>query len=497
MLNKLFILTLPLIISNPLMASPPCEFPTEADLIAALERININTSARTIDDVIIDFLDGVENPDALKLFFEQKLGLQLNGQPLNPYLLSDFYAITKMIDIDNIDTLISRLKNISNLTNEDYLRLSIYMAKIDPEIVDSHLFQNISFYSVDNSVVERYPFLKDKPFQNTIWDYVSIKGGYDRRPEIVFNPNDVTEKDLLYAISDAINESAINSSLKRKFSDSEEFHNAWQLDVDSGAITDPNFLSEDNLELVFKELFYLVNKASPDTSWKNLFLAYEKILKKEIASSKPQSKINFHGVPNYEDLAYNKMDVENPVHKEWLEEQGFLDESGKIDQEFLNDEGNAFPNFEDTIPPSLTPPSHIEMKSLVKKSMEGNPDYQDTEVILWRGTSGDKAEAIAKNKTAGGDINNGQEVPRPSKEDANIQVSIGGHIPEYSDSLQTVDQFSKGHYAVAIRIKLKYLRPGSASEQGWVAYKNAPVKVELIVDRTNGLPESPNTGNGS
>ncbi|WP_039557806.1 DUF4765 family protein, partial [Vibrio vulnificus] len=188
-------------------------------------------------------------------------------------------------------------------------------------------------------------------------------------------------------------------------------------DVDSGAITDPNLLSEDNLELVFKELFYLVNKASPDTSWKNLFLAYEKILKKEIASSKPQSKINFHGVPNYADLAYNKMDVENPVHKEWLEEQGFLDESGKIDQEFLNDEGNAFPNFEDTIPPSLTPPSHIEMKSLVKKSMEGNPDYQDTEVILWRGTSGDKAEAIAKNKTAGGDINNGQEVPRPSKED--------------------------------------------------------------------------------
>ncbi|HEJ7043058.1 TPA: DUF4765 family protein [Serratia liquefaciens] len=111
----------------------------------------------------------------------------------------------------------------------------------------------------------------------------------------------------------------------------------------------------------------------------------------------------------------------------------------------------------------------------------------DKEYILYRGTSSTGVVNMLSNQSAGDkvDIN----TPPPLESERKKQVSKGGFIPEFSTDISTFDGFSRGRYGVVVKIKQRYLAPGSHSESGFVVNRKAPIKILEVYDRTYGKPE--------
>ncbi|TFZ48691.1 DUF4765 family protein [Serratia proteamaculans] len=111
----------------------------------------------------------------------------------------------------------------------------------------------------------------------------------------------------------------------------------------------------------------------------------------------------------------------------------------------------------------------------------------DKEYILYRGTSSAAVVNMLSNQSAGdkADIN----TPSPLESERKKQVSKGGFIPEFSTDISTFDGFSRGRYGVVVKIKQRYLAPGSHSESGLVVNRSAPIKILEVYDRTYGKPE--------
>ncbi|NHB91617.1 DUF4765 family protein [Photorhabdus cinerea] len=108
--------------------------------------------------------------------------------------------------------------------------------------------------------------------------------------------------------------------------------------------------------------------------------------------------------------------------------------------------------------------------------------------ILYRGVSSKTAFDMYKNSSAGGEPAN-INAPPPTIENARQQVGKGAYLPEFSVDESVFDRFSRNRYGVVVEIKSKYLSPGSESESGFVANKNAPIKILKIYDRTFEKPE--------
>ncbi|MCC8458566.1 MULTISPECIES: DUF4765 family protein [Photorhabdus] len=108
--------------------------------------------------------------------------------------------------------------------------------------------------------------------------------------------------------------------------------------------------------------------------------------------------------------------------------------------------------------------------------------------ILYRGVSSNTAFNMHKNNSAGGEPAN-INTPPPTIENARQQVGKGAYLPEFSVDESVFDRFSRNRYGVVVKIKSKYLSPGSESESGFVANKNAPIEILKIYDRTFGKPE--------
>ncbi|OWY63823.1 hypothetical protein B7486_50785 [cyanobacterium TDX16] len=162
------------------------------------------------------------------------------------------------------------------------------------------------------------------------------------------------------------------------------------------------------------------------------------------------------------------------------------DESGQIDEDYFDKPGDQYTviddNFDDEYKSRLTQPtSESTVKSEVQKQ-------SDTEVVLWRGTSTQRALAIESNSSAGGIAVNSQ-VTAPGRSDAQNQVARGGTFPEYTTDTGVASSFSFRRALVVISIQAKYLTRGSSSESGWIADSAAPIDVLQIVNRTLGLKE--------
>lgn len=210
------------------------------------------------------------------------------------------------------------------------------------------------------------------------------------------------------------------------------------------------------------------------------------------------ASINYHGIENGVDRQYNQLDPTNPTDWKLLDDEGFIT-NGVIDEAFMEEEGDGAPKIEQTIPARLAQTADKTVNDLVRRAKGGITTAADTEVTLWRGTTGVKAELIAKNRTAGGGDFIGEDVGAPTKKEAALQAQHGNLFPEYSTDPSVTDRFSREHYAVVIKIKARYLTRGSGNnhESGWIAYENAPVIVEYILDRTYGRPENIHTINAS
>ncbi|MFK2823728.1 DUF4765 family protein [Arcobacter sp. YIC-80] len=206
--------------------------------------------------------------------------------------------------------------------------------------------------------------------------------------------------------------------------------------------------------------------------------------------------INYHGVENGLGKTYSQLNPENPSDFQILNKAGFI-ENGVIDQDFMEEEGGEGIDIEESIPLKFKQTSEDIVSELVSKAKAGDVAAGEKEVIIWRGTTGFSSELIARNKTAGGGNSFQGEVGSPTENEARLQVALGGKLPEYSTNPSVTDRFSRGHFAVVIKIKARYLTRGSVSESGWVVYKNAPVSVEYILDRTSGMPETISHINGS
>ncbi|EJA1803474.1 DUF4765 family protein, partial [Salmonella enterica subsp. enterica serovar Give] len=140
----------------------------------------------------------------------------------------------------------------------------------------------------------------------------------------------------------------------------------------------------------------------------------------------------------------------------------------------------------------LYPTSEENVQSIYKKYQSGDAAAGETEVVLCRGTIGPQAENIVSFKTAGGIEGGDVEVLPVSAEIAKEQVRSGRIVPEYTTDLSVADRFSREHYLIIVRVKVKYLTRGSVSESGWVMPKKTPVDPVGIIDRTYGKAE--NTG---
>ncbi|EHN7381116.1 DUF4765 family protein, partial [Salmonella enterica] len=134
----------------------------------------------------------------------------------------------------------------------------------------------------------------------------------------------------------------------------------------------------------------------------------------------------------------------------------------------------------------LYPTSEENVQSIYKKYQSGDAAAGETEVVLCRGTIGPQAENIVSFKTAGGIEGGDVEVLPVSAEIAKEQVRSGRIVPEYTTDLSVADRFSREHYLIIVRVKVKYLTRGSVSESGWVMPKNTPVDPVGIIDRTYG-----------
>ncbi|SQJ13023.1 T3SS secreted effector EspN-like protein [Salmonella enterica subsp. enterica serovar Poona] len=119
----------------------------------------------------------------------------------------------------------------------------------------------------------------------------------------------------------------------------------------------------------------------------------------------------------------------------------------------------------------LYPTSEENVQSIYKKYQSGDAAAGETEVVLCRGTIGPQAENIVSFKTAGGIEGGDVEVLPVSAEIAKEQVRSGRIVPEYTTDLSVADRFSREHYLIIVRVKVKYLTRGSVSESGWVMPK--------------------------
>ncbi|EBL7478389.1 DUF4765 family protein [Salmonella enterica] len=145
----------------------------------------------------------------------------------------------------------------------------------------------------------------------------------------------------------------------------------------------------------------------------------------------------------------------------------------------------------------LYPTSEENVQSIYKKYQSGDAAAGETEVVLCRGTIGPQAENIVSFKTAGGIGGGDVEVLPVSAEIAKEQVRSGRIVPEYTTDLSVADRFSREHYLIIVRVKVKYLTRGSVSESGWVMPKNTPVDPVGIIDRTYGKAENTGQANAS
>ncbi|ECP8192710.1 DUF4765 family protein [Salmonella enterica] len=145
----------------------------------------------------------------------------------------------------------------------------------------------------------------------------------------------------------------------------------------------------------------------------------------------------------------------------------------------------------------LYPTSEENVQSIYKKYQSGDTAAGETEVVLCRGTIGPQAENIVSFKTAGGIEGGDVEVLPVSAEIAKEQVRSGRIVPEYTTDLSVADRFSREHYLIIVRVKVKYLTRGSVSESGWVMPKNTPVDPVGIIDRTYGKAENTGQANAS
>lgn len=146
---------------------------------------------------------------------------------------------------------------------------------------------------------------------------------------------------------------------------------------------------------------------------------------------------------------------------------------------------------------NLYPTSEENVQSIYKKYQSGDAAAGETEVVLCRGTIGPQAENIVSFKTAGGIEGGDVEVLPVSAEIAKEQVRSGRIVPEYTTDLSVADRFSREHYLIIVRVKVKYLTRGSVSESGWVMPKNTPVDPVGIIDRTYGKAENTGQANAS
>ncbi|ECK3015460.1 DUF4765 family protein, partial [Salmonella enterica] len=112
----------------------------------------------------------------------------------------------------------------------------------------------------------------------------------------------------------------------------------------------------------------------------------------------------------------------------------------------------------------LYPTSEENVQSIYKKYQSGDAAAGETEVVLCRGTIGPQAENIVSFKTAGGIEGGDVEVLPVSAEIAKEQVRSGRIVPEYTTDLSVADRFSREHYLIIVRVKVKYLTRGSVSE---------------------------------
>ncbi|ECK7274338.1 DUF4765 family protein [Salmonella enterica subsp. enterica] len=145
----------------------------------------------------------------------------------------------------------------------------------------------------------------------------------------------------------------------------------------------------------------------------------------------------------------------------------------------------------------LYPTSEENVQSIYKKYQSGDAAAGETEVVLCRGTIGPQAENIVIFKTAGGIEGGDVEVLPVSAEIAKEQVRSGRIVPEYTTDLSVADRFSREHYLIIVRVKVKYLTRGSVSESGWVMPKKTPVDPVGIIDRTYGKAENTGQANAS
>ncbi|EAA5452994.1 DUF4765 domain-containing protein [Salmonella enterica subsp. enterica] len=145
----------------------------------------------------------------------------------------------------------------------------------------------------------------------------------------------------------------------------------------------------------------------------------------------------------------------------------------------------------------LYPTSEENVQSIYKKYQSGNAAAGETEVVLCRGTIGPQAENIVSFKTAGGIEGGDVEVLPVSAEIAKEQVRSGRIVPEYTTDLSVADRFSREHFLIIVKVKVRYLTRGSVSESGWVMPKNTPVDPVGIIDRTYGKAENTGQANAS
>ncbi|HAK3430515.1 TPA: DUF4765 family protein [Salmonella enterica] len=169
------------------------------------------------------------------------------------------------------------------------------------------------------------------------------------------------------------------------------------------------------------------------------------------------------------------------------------------DEELLDitDDSPLLEDILSSLSEDLYPTSEENVQSIYKKYQSGDAAAGETEVVLCRGTIGPQAENIVSFKTAGGIEGGDVEVLPVSAEIAKEQVRSGRIVPEYTTDLSVADRFSREHYLIIVRVKVKYLTRGSVSESGWVMPKKTPVDPVGIIDRTYGKAENTGQANAS
>ncbi len=169
------------------------------------------------------------------------------------------------------------------------------------------------------------------------------------------------------------------------------------------------------------------------------------------------------------------------------------------DEELLDITDDS-PELEETLPAlseDLYPSEEENVQNLYNKFKHGDVEAGMTEVTLCRGTIASQAENIVSYGTAGGAEIANPNVSPVSEDIAKLQIKSGRIEPEYTTDISVADRFSRGHYLVIVKTKVKYLTRGSISESGWIIPKNAPVEPVGLIDRTFGQSENIQQANAS